>query len=583
MALAQPVSPLRRPISLKVYSITLGLLALMVLVSALSAHNLKSLNNEVAALEKVYLPLDQQVSSVDTLIRQQNVHLERILLLQRLSPGDKASIQRESELFDQRGINADQVIDSSVQLVTEALASTNTKVDRVTLALLKDMLPNIQSARQDYHAVFRNFLLEAQHGNPRSLMIVREALGRERDRINAHMEKVVVTLGKVSETSASRAAAEEASAVRLNWIITAIASALGLFFAAIVTRHLVEPVRRLLHGTRAVEEGDLSIRVEASSRDEIALLTESFNSMVAGLREKERIRHTFGQYLDPRIISGLLEDRLASAGGEKKRMSVFFSDIAGFTGLGEQLAPEGVVRLLNRYFTVMSEPIRDHHGIVDKFIGDAIMAYWGPPFTGEEDHAALACYAALDQVARLGQFQAMLPDVLGLRKGLPHVDMRIGIATGDLTIGNIGSETIKGFTVIGDTVNLASRLEGVNKAYGTRILISEETRRLAGGAIEARALDSIRVVGKTEPVRIYELLGRGGQLDPALRELRDQFEKALERYLAGSLETAEQLFERCLSLRADDGPSSTFLERIRYERAHPGARSADNVWNAPTK
>jgi class 3 adenylate cyclase len=369
----------------------------------------------------------------------------------------------------------------------------------------------------------------------------------------------------------------------LNWIITAIAGVLGLFFAAVVTRHLVEPVRRLLRGTQAVEGGDLSIRVEASSRDEIAMLTDSFNSMVAGLREKERIRHTFGQYLDPRIVSGLLDDRLASAGGEKKRMTVFFSDIAGFTGIGEQLAPEGVVRLLNRYFTVMSDPIREHHGIVDKFIGDAIMAYWGPPFTGEEDHAALACYAALDQIARLEQFKAVLPDVLGLRRGLPQIGIRIGIATGDLTIGNIGSESIKGFTVIGDTVNVASRLEGVNKAYGTRIIISEETRRLAGDAVEVRAIGAIRVMGKTEPIQIYELLGRGGQLDPTTRELRDLFEKAMESYRAGSLEAAEQMFQRCLSLKADDGPSRVLLERTRYERDHPGTRNPDNVWDMPTK
>jgi adenylate cyclase len=262
---------------------------------------------------------------------------------------------------------------------------------------------------------------------------------------------------------------------------------------------------------------------------------------------------------------------------------VFFSDIVGFTGLGEQLAPEGVVRFLNRYFSVMSGPIHDQHGIVDKFIGDAIMAYWGPPFTGEDEHAVLACYAALDQIARLGQFQAMLPDILGLRRGLPEIGIRIGIATGDVTIGNIGSESIKGFTVIGDTVNLASRLEGVNKAYGTRILISEETRRLAADAIEARAIDSIRVMGKSEPVGIYELLGRGGQLDAATRELRTHFEKALENYRAGSLEAAEQLFRQCLSLRADDGPSRVWLERILHERDHPGTRSPDGVWNMTTK
>jgi len=574
---------MRRPISLKVYSITLVLLVLMVVVSALSAHNLTSLNNEVAALARFYIPLDQQVASVETLMRQQIVHVERILLLHQLRPGDKTSIEHESTLFDQRGVNADQVIDSSLRLTEEALATPGAGVDRVAMTVLKNVLPDIQTARQQLHATFREFLVEAEEGNPRSLKIVRGALERERDRINSRLETVIVKLQEVTQNSAQRAASEELRAIQLNWSITAIAGILGLLFAAAITRNLVQPVRRLLRGTKAVEEGDLSIRIEASSADEIAALTESFNTMVSGLREKERIRETFGQYVDPRIVSGLLENRLASSGGEKKRMTVFFSDIVGFTGLGEQLTPEGVVRFLNRYFTLMSEPIREQNGILDKFIGDAIMAYWGPPFTGEGDHAALACFAALEQMVRLEHFRAMLPDITGLRRGLPEVGVRMGIATGDVTIGNIGSELTKGFTVIGDTVNLAARLEGANKAYGTNILLNEETRRMAGESIVAREIDSIRVVGKTEPVRVFELLGRAGETDPARSDLAARFEEALAQYRAGAWDAAETGFGACLRLRPDDGPSTVFVERVRYLRAHPEERSPDGAWNLTTK
>ncbi|MGH8641563.1 MAG: adenylate/guanylate cyclase domain-containing protein, partial [Burkholderiales bacterium] len=264
-------------------------------------------------------------------------------------------------------------------------------------------------------------------------------------------------------------------------------------------------------------------------------------------------------------------------------MTVSFSDLVGFTAMCEQLTPDGVVRFLNQYFTLMSEPIREHRGIIDKFIGDAIMSYWGPPFTGEKEHAALACFSALDQMARMDQFRRMLPDVLGLRKGLPAVNFRIGIASGDVTVGTIGSELSKGFTVIGDNVNLASRLEGANKEYGTTILINEDTRRLAGDAVEARELDSIRVVGKTEPVRIFELLSRKGQLGRGAAELKERFEQGLRHYRNGEWDPAEQCFTDCLKLNPDDQPSRLFISRLEQLRADPSARQADGVWNLTKK
>ncbi|MGH8660854.1 MAG: adenylate/guanylate cyclase domain-containing protein [Burkholderiales bacterium] len=574
---------MRRPISLKIYSIAFGLLVLMVVVTGLSARNLRILNNEVAALAGYYIPLDQQIGSVETLVRQQVVHFERILLLMQARDRDRAALEQEQRLFDERGVNADQVIDSSLRLVERALASPDVNVDHVAFSVLKNELPDIQTARQHFHSTFRQFLIEAEEGNPRSIKIVREAMVKEKDAVNARMEKVILALQKVTQDAANNAHAEEEKAIRLNWGITLIAGVLGLIFAAVITRNLVQPVRRLLSGTKAVEEGDLNIRIQASSADEIAALTESFNKMVAGLREKERIKDTFGKYVDPRIVKGLLENRLSSTGGEKRVMTVFFSDLVGFTAMCEQLTPDGVVRFLNQYFTLMSEPIREHGGILDKFIGDAIMAYWGPPFTDEREHAALACFAALEQMARLERFRRMLPDIMGLRKGLPAVNIRMGIATGDVTVGTIGSESAKGFTVIGDTVNLASRLEGASKEYGTTILINEDTWKLAADAVEARELDSIRVVGKTEPVRVYELLGRKGQVNPVTRDLRDRYQLGLDHYYKGEWDQAEACFDACLKLRPDDAPSKLLVSRVKHFRDEPAARRADGVWSLTRK
>jgi len=569
----------RRPISLKVYSIALSLLVLMVIVTGLSAHNLRSLNNEVAALARYYIPLDQQVGSVETLVRQQSVHVERILLLLQAARLDKAAIEAETKLFDQRGINADQVVDSSVRLIEEAMAAPDSGVDRVALALLKQALPEIQAARQNFHGTFRQFLAEAEQGNPRSLKVVRDALVREKEAINRQIGRVILALDETTQAAADRARAEESRAVRLNWTITAIAALLGLALAALITRNLVGPVRRLLTGTQAVEKGDLSIQVRADSADEIAALTHSFNNMVAGLREKERIKDTFGKYVDPRIVTGLLENRLAATGGEKKVMTVFFSDLVGFTQMSESLTPDGVVRFLNHYFTVMSEPIREQNGVLDKFIGDAIMAYWGPPFTGDDEHAALACLSALEQKARMPSLRAALPDVLGFRKNLPHVDVRMGITTGDVTVGNIGSERAKGFTVIGDTVNLASRLEGANKEYGTGILVSHDTWQRAREAVEAREIDSVRVVGKTEPVRVYELLGRKGALDAAAAALKEGYEEGLKHYRGRDWERAEAAFRR----NPGDAPSKVMLERIALWRRDPASCPPDGVWDLTKK
>ncbi len=264
-------------------------------------------------------------------------------------------------------------------------------------------------------------------------------------------------------------------------------------------------------------------------------------------------------------------------------MTVFFSDVEGFTSLCEQLTPDAAVRCLNKYFSLASIPIREANGIIDKYIGDAIMAFWGPPFTDEREHASLACRAALAQLERLEELKRALPDVLGLRKGLPKMNVRVGLATGDVTVGNIGSETTKGYTVIGDTVNLASRLEGANKLYGTRLLISNATADLVQDSMETREIDAIRVVGKTEPVQVHELLGLKGALDPRTARLRDEFSAGLGSYRRCEWAAAQASFAACLALKADDGPSNVYVARVRHFAANPPPREWDGVWSLAEK
>lgn len=574
---------MRLPISLKIFSITTALLALMVVVTWLSVLNFHQLNNQVRALSDYYLPLQQQVASVEILIRQQMVHMERMLAGMEAARPDPEFLAKESNSFDMRGVNADQIVDSSLRMLAEAEAEKGIELDRVTLAVLGKQLPAIQTARQHFHMTFRLFQIEAEEGTPRSQRIVRETLLREKDTVDVEIQKTIDLLNKLTQDTATQAKAEEARATTLNWIITAIATTLGLIFAAFVTRSLVDPVKRLLGGTRAVEAGDLDVEIMVRTHDELATLATSFNHMVVGLREKERIRATFGQYVDPRIVKNLLENRIGADKGERQVMTVFFSDLEGFTRLCEGLTPDAAVRFLNRYFSMMSEVIRTRQGIVDKYIGDSVMAFWGPPFTDPADHARLGCIAALEQMAQMETFRAWLPEMFGIRQGLPDVNVRMGIASGDVTVGNIGSETSRSYTVIGDTVNLASRLEQANKFYGTRILVNEATRNLAGDTLAFREIDSLRVAGKQETVRVYELLGHSAELSETDRQRVQAYETGLARYHAQDWEAAETAFRECLALAPADRPSQVMLDRIAAFRQTPPAAGWDGVWIALSK
>src|SRR5215472_11745268 len=201
---------------------------------------------------------------------------------------------------------------------------------------------------------------------------------------------------------------------------------------------------------------------------------------------------------------------------ERRVATILFSDLKGFTGISEQLTASAMVRLLNRYFTVVAEQIRAHNGVLEKYIGDAVMAFWAPPLSTGDDHAASACLAALAHRDAVAALRPELPDLLGLRRNIPELTVRMGLATGEVVVGTVGAPTAKSFAAIGDITNLASRLEGVNKVYGTSVILAEETYRLAQTVVEARELDTVVVAGKSEPVQIYELGARGrGRGEPA--------------------------------------------------------------------
>ncbi len=393
---------------------------------------------------------------------------------------------------------------------------------------------------------------------------LREEFNRKIDGIRADMMKQV-------NASAATVIHEQRQAIWISAILTAIAAVLGFVFATMVGSGITQPVLRLLQGTREVEAGRLDQSIAVTTGDEIGQLSAAFNRMIERLRQNQRVRETFGRYIDPRIAEGLLdESAVAATEGQRRVMTVMFCDMKGFTSLSEGVTPQGLVKIMNLYLSTMSEPINAHRGVIDKYIGDAIMAYWGPPFIEDKEQAHFACLAAVDMISRVAKLRTDLPELLGVRTIPADCDIRIGIATGEALVGSIGSQYMMSFTVMGDTVNLASRLEGVNKAYGSRCLISEATAKACNAEVELREIDRLVVVGQSQPQTVFEIMGKKGALASEQIALRTHYAEGLAAYRARRWDEARIAFAAALEAMPGDGPSAALMTRIgEFEQSPP--------------
>ena len=295
-------------------------------------------------------------------------------------------------------------------------------------------------------------------------------------------------------------------------------------------------------------------------------------------RERRLIKRAFKNFVAPAIVDQMLNDpsRL-KLGGEEYDVTVLFSDLEAFTQLSERLTPSQLTAHLTGYFREMIDRLLLEGATLDKLIGDAIMVYFGCPVP-HPDHPAQACRGALAMQRRMVDINAQWSN-----EGLPPLRTRIGINTGRVVAGNMGTDTIFNYTVLGDTVNLASRLEGVNKEYTTLIIVGEDTWARVSDRFEGRELDWIRVKGKQEPVAIYELVCESGALDPARRELHSRFAAGLTAYRAGRWMDAIAHLDAALAIDPTDGPSLTFKDRCARFAASGPPDSWDGVYVMTTK
>ena len=571
-----------RTIGVKIFSIALLLLVIMAAVALWSTAKVRMVNREVFTIARGLLPLADQIAVANAEALHERIHLERLFTLYRQPARDEAGLKEARRQFDDHAGRVDGAIDAARKLADEGFAIAVTEANRLEFARLQPLLTEISTEHHRLGTQSATTLTAMAGDKAEVAAAVAAMLAGEQNNFEDAMHDLLLQVRSYSDHEAEVAGEHEREAVEANITLTVVASLIGLAMAFLVTRGLVRPVRRLLIGARAVEEGRLDTEVPVTSTDEIGMLTRAFNLMVNGLRAKERIKETFGQYVDPRVVQDLIDGEGTSA-GSKQVVTVFFSDIESFTSIAERLTPASLVTMINAYFTLMSEAIRKQSGLIDKYIGDAVMAFWSQPFTPAGEQAERACTAALEQFAALETFRGRLPELMGVRKGLPNINIRIGLATGEAIVGSVGSDSARSYTVMGDTVNLGSRLEGANKVYGTRIMACEQTRAMAGDAIEFRELDALTVVGKSEPIRVFEVLGRAGHVAADLLRLRDRFEAGLAAYRQRDWDAAEAAFAECLSMRPEDAPSKLFHQRVSELRAGSPRADWDGVWHMTKK
>ena len=573
---------IKQSIKRRIVAIAAGLIVLMVATSILSMVMVGRTSHLLDELTERYIPANAHLTRINMLSLERALALRRMVIAKMQEPPDESGYKARRELYDAKDAEVDREAQAARKLINAIIDDTSTPSDNAALARIDSRIDSLLSdARRHLKEESAQLLAQLE---ARDFAAVRTTLARTdtlRDELDERIDAVRAEMVKVSYGAIATIRSEQNRAVLISAIVTVLAAIVGLIFANLVSGGIIRSVRQLLEGTRAVEAGQLDQSIDVTTGDEIGQLAAAFNRMVVQLRDNQHIRETFGKYIDPRVVEGLIDrPNLTAAEGQRRVMTVLFCDLKGFTSLSEGMTPKGLVKVMNRYLSIMSEPIRTNRGIIDKYIGDGIMAYWGPPFVDEADHARFACLAALEMIGRIMTLRQEIPELLGVR-GTPmeNCDLRIGVATGEALVGSIGSDVMMSYTVMGDVVNLASRLEGANKAYGTRNLISEKTIAGAGAAIEVREIDRVVVQGQTRAEAVFEILGRKGELTSQQLSSRDSYLEGLAAYRERRWDDALRALDASLEAMPGDGPSMALLKRIEGFKAKPPPQEWEGSWH----
>ncbi|MFB6452053.1 adenylate/guanylate cyclase domain-containing protein [Bradyrhizobium tunisiense] len=568
----------------KIVGIALGLIVLMLVTSILSMVMSSQVGVLLGELTNRYIPAYSHLARANIRSLERALALRQMVMTKMGASSDEETYAARLRDFEALDRKFEEEAEAARKLINAIIDDPRTYSDNAALARLDVRIESaVTELRRNLDEGNAKLLKQIEAKDVVQARATLEQLDTLRDAFNRKVDAIRADMLTQVFFSTSQVIGRQYQAIIVSGAVTLLAAVLGFAFALLVSSGITRPVRLLLAGTREVEAGRFDKTITVSTQDEIGELAAAFNRMTEQLRHNERVRETFGRYIDPKVVQGLIDRPEIAIDGERRVMTIMFCDMSGFTAMSEGMTPRGLVRVMNHYFTVMSAPIRGNRGIIDKYIGDAIMSYWGPPFIEDDEQALLAGLAAIEMTEQVPALQKQLPDLLGIRAMPAPCDLRVGIATGEVLTGSIGSELMMSFTVMGDAVNLASRLEAVNKVYGTRILIAQATADAVGSRLELREIDRLAVAGQSAPQAIFEVMARAGALTGAQDSLRMHYAEALAAYRARRFEEARAAFNAALEAVPGDGPSRAMLGRIAQFEASPRDAGWDGAWRLDSK
>ncbi|WCL48065.1 adenylate/guanylate cyclase domain-containing protein [Leptospira sp. GIMC2001] len=368
-----------------------------------------------------------------------------------------------------------------------------------------------------------------------------------------------------------------------NIYILIISLCLALVIVFFFAKSLSRPILTLLHATLEIAKGNFRMGIKPTTKDEVGLLTSYFITMGEGLEEREKVKSILGSMIDPVVVKEAMVDLAALKRGKEAEITAFFSDVAGFSTISEQLTSVELASLLNEYLSAMTILLKENEGVLDKYIGDAIVGIFGAPVEVEK-HAFKACKASLEMVIKLADLRAYWQKNNLYSKEAQIMDARIGLNTGPAKVGFMGTDALASYTMMGDTVNLAARLEAAGKDYGVNIMIAEKTVAMVQGEMFTRLLDLVRVKGKNEPVKVYELVNFETLATSSQKEFVGLYEEGFSLYLSRQWDSAIKKFEDVSRAKGSkDKSAKMILDRCLDYKSNPPQEDWDGVFTRTTK
>ena len=579
---SQDSGPTIRGFSLgaKFVGLTAGLILLLSLTAFMALRNSAETVRQIGSVVEFAIPAYGALARSHIRSLEQAMELRRSLLLAQDPAAPDAAIDERVQAFRKAQSEFHREVADAERLLKSQRESTSFATVAADLGRLSEALAALTPLTEAYEKETAACLAAIR---ARSLAEARQRLGTIdglRQQLGERLEAMRAGMFATLQAISKEAQDAEARARIATIVVFVLSSILGLGVAALGAMRVIRSIKSLVLGAEAVEGGNLDTRIQIASRDEIGRLAASFNRMTEGLRMRDRIRETFGRYVDRRIAEQLIgpHDLLAER-GERRDVAVMFCDLAGFAALSERVEAEQLVRFLNAFFSVLAREIAATEGIIDKYIGDAVMAYWCPPFVPQHEVALRSADAALLCLRQVPAIAAFSEEIFG---GGTAYDprIRIGIASGPSITGSIGANERRNYTVVGETVNLASRIEAATRLYRTTILICGRTAEAIRASFELREIDTVFLPGIDAPQAIFEIIGPAGRVSVEQQELRANYELALGAYRRADWHEARRHFSDCLRISPEDGPTRTMLQRMEKLAAMPttAGSSRSSVW-----